>query len=361
MADSLITNLTNVTSPTGAEELPVNVPGSPDTDGKVVLSALAAYVEGTLGNAAGLDVGTATGTVAAGDDSRLSDARAPTAHASTHTNGTDDIQDATSGQKGLMTAAQATKLDGIEAAADVTDATNVAAAGALMTSALGTGVETALAVNVGSAGAPVINGGALGTPSSGTLTNATSLPISTGVAGLGSGVATALAIAPNTTGGFATYPVSGGGGKVAQVVFIEDSTQVTSSVTVPLDDTVPQDTEGTLYSQLSATITPTDASSKLLIDVHLVCQATALQSVIGMVFRSGTADALAANWDTVAGVSYVSNLRIRTVVPVLGLSSETFNVRFGRTSSGTVYLNDYTTPYYGGSIKSSISITEILP
>jgi hypothetical protein len=60
-------------------------------------------------------------------------------------------------------------------------------------SGLGTGVATALAVNVGSSGAPVVNGGALGTPTSGTLTNATDLPISTGVSGLGTGVATFLA------------------------------------------------------------------------------------------------------------------------------------------------------------------------
>ena len=50
-------------------------------------------------------------------------------------------------------------------------------------SGLGTGVATALAVNVGSSGAPVVNGGALGTPSGGTATNLTGLPLSTGVTG----------------------------------------------------------------------------------------------------------------------------------------------------------------------------------
>jgi microcystin-dependent protein len=61
-------------------------------------------------------------------DSRFSDSRAPTNHASDHTDGTDDIQDATASVKGLATATQITKLDGIEVSADVTDATNVASA-----------------------------------------------------------------------------------------------------------------------------------------------------------------------------------------------------------------------------------------
>jgi hypothetical protein len=74
-------------------------------------------------------------------------------------------------------------------------------------SGFGTGVATALAVNTGTAGAFVVNGGALGTPSSGTLTNATGLPISTGVSGLGTGVATALAV---NTGSSGAVVVNGG-------------------------------------------------------------------------------------------------------------------------------------------------------
>lgn len=49
--------------------------------------------------------------------------------------------------------------------------------------ALGTGVATALGVNIGSLGAFLVNGGVLGTPSSGALTNCTSLPLATGVTG----------------------------------------------------------------------------------------------------------------------------------------------------------------------------------
>lgn len=43
------------------------------------------------------------------------DSRPPDNHAANHTDGTDDIQDANAGQKGLMTVAYAGKLDGVEA------------------------------------------------------------------------------------------------------------------------------------------------------------------------------------------------------------------------------------------------------
>lgn len=70
---------------------------------------------------------------------------------------------------------------GTPSAATLTNATGLPISTGV--SGLGTGVATALAVSTGSAGAFVVNGGALGTPSSGTLTNATGLPLTTGVTG----------------------------------------------------------------------------------------------------------------------------------------------------------------------------------
>lgn len=64
---------------------------------------------------------------------------------------------------------------------------------------LGTNVATALAVNVGTAGAFVVNGGALGTPSSGTLTNATGLPVATGITGFAANMAAFLAAGTSAT------------------------------------------------------------------------------------------------------------------------------------------------------------------
>lgn len=67
-------------------------------------------------------------------------------------------------------------------------------------SGLGSGVAAALGTSIGTAGSPVLNGGVLGTPSSGTLTNATGLPIG-GLSGLGSGVPAVLSTGVNTASG----------------------------------------------------------------------------------------------------------------------------------------------------------------
>ena len=69
----------------------------------------------------------------------------------------------------------------------VTNTTITPAVGSI--TGLGTGVATALAVNTGSAGSFVINGGALGTPSSGTLTNCTFPTLNQNTTGYAAGLA----------------------------------------------------------------------------------------------------------------------------------------------------------------------------
>jgi hypothetical protein len=94
---------------------------------------------------------------------------------------------------------------------------------------LGTGVATALGVNVGSAGAFVAFNGALGTPSSGTLTSCTGLPISTGVSGLATNVATFLAT-PTSANLIAAMTNETGTGSL---VFATSPTLVTPTLGTP--------------------------------------------------------------------------------------------------------------------------------
>lgn len=86
-------------------------------------TALAAKADmASLGDAALLDVGTTTGTVAAGNDSRLSDARTPTAHAASHASaGSDPVTVTQSQVTGLSTALAGKSDTGhAHAASDVT-------------------------------------------------------------------------------------------------------------------------------------------------------------------------------------------------------------------------------------------------
>jgi hypothetical protein len=100
-------------------------------------------------------------------------------------------------------------------------------------SGLGTGIATALAVNTGSAGAPVLFNGALGTPSSGTVTNLT------GTASIN--INGTVGATTATTGAFTTVAASSSvtlsGGTANGVTYLNGSKVLTSGSAIVFDGT----------------------------------------------------------------------------------------------------------------------------
>ena len=164
----------------------------------------ATAAQGSLATTAVQPAALASGLAGKADtsDPRLSDARewsAPTVDQATAEAGASTVRVAYNPLRVFQSiaawwAASAfkTKLDGIApfATANATDAqlrdrsTHTGTQALSTIAGLGTGVPTALAINIGTAGAPVILGGAGGTPSALGLINATGLPLTTGVTGI---------------------------------------------------------------------------------------------------------------------------------------------------------------------------------
>jgi hypothetical protein len=177
-------------------------------------------------------------------------------------------------------------------------------------SGLGTGVATALAVNVGSAGAFVTFNGALGTPSSGTLTNATGLPVSTGISGLGAGVATWLATPSSANLATAVTDETGSG----SLVFATAPTFTTS-----IDG-------GATFGAFASSTTLTEGYTGTATSTHNIATG-ATASAATKTINLGTAGA-AGSTTTI------------TIGSTTGTSTTTVNQTFRATGEITAYYSD---------------------
>jgi len=147
-------------------------------------------------------------------------------------------------------------------------------------------------------------------------------------------------------------------GLALQVVNFQTGAMATGTTLIPLDDTVPQITEGTQFMQLA--ITPTSSSSRLKIDVVTALSYNADAVISVALFRDSTANALASNavWSSGGSIRNISVLFSHFMTSGT-TSTITFRVRAGGDNPGTLTFNGRSSaPLYGGTLASSMTITE---
>ena len=132
----------------------------------------------------------------------------------------------------------------------------------------------------------------------------------------------------------------------------------TGTTLIPLDDTIPQITEGDQYMSLA--ITPYRANSTLVVEVVVAqMESSVANNMTVAIFRDAVADAKgAAVVQLAAGIPGSQSLSVS--VPASAEAATTFYVRIGGNAAGTTTFNGRAgARSLGGILSSSIRITEI--
>lgn len=170
-----------------------------------------------------------------------------------------------------------------------------------------------------------------------------------------------MAVSTIDSSGLASSSVTrakiGYSGAVLQVVNVQTQSFVTSTVAIPTDNTIPQNTEGTELFTLA--ITPTSATSKLFIQVNALCGNTPAQWPTIALFQDSTANALAVNSSYQGIASAGLTLSLAYFMTAGTTSSTTFKIRFGLGNTGSMQINGFNSAIYGGVATTTMTIMEI--
>jgi hypothetical protein len=149
-------------------------------------------------------------------------------------------------------------------------------------------------------------------------------------------------------------------GMPIQTVAAETGAVATASVVIPADDTIPQITEG--VEIVTATITPTNASSTLYITTTLMLFSSSAQEGAMALFQDAGVNALAAMGFVIPSANQGGPFTLTHKMTAGTTSATTFRVRAGPATAATFTVNGVAAARrYGGVASSSITVQEVLP
>jgi hypothetical protein len=155
----------------------------------------------------------------------------------------------------------------------------------------------------------------------------------------------------------AAPPASGG----VQQVYSQTNSYFQFGVVIPLDDTIPQNTEGT--ELLTCTITPTSATNVLYIEFNFWGSSTLNRVSIAALFQDSTANALEAQFVgsslAVGEQAQAGVLRYQMVAGTT--SSTTFKIRVGPSGDNMWVNGDSGGRKFGGVGRCTMTVVEYKP
>ena len=146
---------------------------------------------------------------------------------------------------------------------------------------------------------------------------------------------------------------------LVQVVNVISTGVTSGTALIPVDDTIPQSSEG--FQVMTLAITPKATSNNLLIQVVVNLANTAAgNNLVAALFQDSTAGALAAGVQFKAGQNDTTQIVFNHFMTAGTVSATTFKVRVGGALAGTTAFNgEGASRILGGVLASSITITEV--
>tara|TARA_R110000803_G_scaffold131372_2_gene198664 strand:- start:104 stop:910 length:807 start_codon:yes stop_codon:yes gene_type:complete len=146
---------------------------------------------------------------------------------------------------------------------------------------------------------------------------------------------------------------------LVQLKYTQDGTLFTGSTAMVLDNTKPQNTEGTEWGTIA--ITPTNSANLLRIRFSAQggTNAAGYQPILGL-FQDSTVDAICARSTTLNGGTQSQMLELTHIMVAGTTSATTFKIRAGAPAAAIITINGYNgVANFNGVANATLSVEEI--